>query len=197
MDKIEVTQAIEWARKVASSKPPRYTDASRNAARYILATRTDATPVAWMPGLLENAYAAGAEDVHKAWIEGTASNEPDFGEAAGDYARSIDHPPATDVAALVEAATGDDVDAWFQVGALKEQLRQANETIKAINGHLPAYAAAMKENKELKSAEADLVKVIRAQPYPESDDYIEVRRDERERIISALAPFTKGQNDDG
>ena len=49
MDKIEVTQAIDWARKVASSKPPRYTDASRNAARYILATRTDATPVAWMP----------------------------------------------------------------------------------------------------------------------------------------------------
>jgi len=28
---------------------------------------------------------------------------------------------------------------------------------------------------------------IRAQPYPESDDYIEVRRDERGRIIKALA----------
>ncbi len=47
MDKIEVTQAIEWARMVASSKPPRYTDASRNAARYILShTPQSVEPVA-------------------------------------------------------------------------------------------------------------------------------------------------------
>ena len=72
--------------------------------RDILATRTDATPVAWMD-LLANAYSQGAEDVHKAFIGDTASFEPDFGEAASDYARSIDFPPATDVAALVEAAT--------------------------------------------------------------------------------------------
>ena len=32
----------------------------------------------------------------------------------------------------------------------------------------------------------DVVASIRAQPYPECDDYIEVRRDERERIISAM-----------
>lgn len=33
----DVEAAIEWAKKVSASKPPRYTDASRNAANYILA----------------------------------------------------------------------------------------------------------------------------------------------------------------
>jgi hypothetical protein len=31
------SQAIAWAEKVAKSRPPRYTDASRNAAQVILA----------------------------------------------------------------------------------------------------------------------------------------------------------------
>lgn len=35
------------------------------------------------------------------------------------------------------------------------------------------------------------VDAIRAQPYPECDDYIEVRRDERERIITVLATGDK------
>lgn len=30
-------EVLEWARKVAASRPPRYTDASRNAARCIIA----------------------------------------------------------------------------------------------------------------------------------------------------------------
>jgi predicted aldo/keto reductase-like oxidoreductase len=37
--------------------------------------------------LLNAAYQAGATDVHEAWSEGTNGSEPDFGEAASDYAR--------------------------------------------------------------------------------------------------------------
>lgn len=91
MDKIEVTQAIEWARKVASSKPPRYTDASRNAAQYILATRTDATPVAWM-------YELPEENVRKFYQTRFPIKVPGWTEVP-----LYPHPPATDVAALVEA----------------------------------------------------------------------------------------------
>lgn len=35
---------------------------------------------------LANAYAQGATDVHNSWVDGTNGSEPDFGEAASDYA---------------------------------------------------------------------------------------------------------------
>jgi hypothetical protein len=38
--------------------------------------------------LLRNAYAAGAYDTHSAWVSERGQSEPDFGEAADDYARS-------------------------------------------------------------------------------------------------------------
>lgn len=37
--------------------------------------------------LLQSAYQAGATDVHNSWIKGTNGGEPDFHEAASDYAR--------------------------------------------------------------------------------------------------------------
>lgn len=92
MDKIEVTQAIDWARKVASSKPPRHTDASRNAARYILATRTDATPVALAHISLED---------DGPYIDLQVLNGETL-QPADKPVPLYTHPPATDVAALVE-----------------------------------------------------------------------------------------------
>lgn len=38
--------------------------------------------------LVAAAYEAGATDVHNSWVEGTNSSEPDFYEAASDYARA-------------------------------------------------------------------------------------------------------------
>lgn len=148
MDKIELTQAIEWARKVASSKPPRYTDASRNAARYILATRTDATPVAeprtiyvqwadngnirkWAWSEFDLAEKLKVEttpvsDIPFAWAYHYTQKHPSQtkpgamdikrdrhnGPIAAGWTETplYTHPPATDVAALVEAAKamGDD-----------------------------------------------------------------------------------------
>lgn len=39
---------------------------------------------------LAAAYATGATDVHNSWIAGTNGGEPDFGEAASDYAACVD-----------------------------------------------------------------------------------------------------------
>lgn len=39
---------------------------------------------------LASAYATGATDVHNSWIAGTNGGEPDFGEAASDYAACVD-----------------------------------------------------------------------------------------------------------
>jgi len=43
----DAEQAFEWAQKVAASKPPRYTDASRNAAQFILAIEGIPDPAAF------------------------------------------------------------------------------------------------------------------------------------------------------
>ncbi len=42
-----------------------------------------------MVDLLSAAYDTGATDVHNSWVEGTNDAEPDFGEAANDYARAV------------------------------------------------------------------------------------------------------------
>lgn len=39
---------------------------------------------------LAAAYATGATDVHNSWVAGTNGGEPDFGEAASDYAACVD-----------------------------------------------------------------------------------------------------------
>lgn len=39
---------------------------------------------------LAAAYTTGATDVHNSWIAGTNGGEPDFGEAASDYAACVD-----------------------------------------------------------------------------------------------------------
>ena len=59
--------AVEWARKVSVSRPPRYTDASRNAAAFILNTRPTAAPDVGLVG--EELFAI----------------EPQSGVAAGVY----------------------------------------------------------------------------------------------------------------
>lgn len=47
------------------------------------------------------AYSEGATDVHNAWVNETNGREPDFGEAASDYAASID---AINLPAIIKAA---------------------------------------------------------------------------------------------
>ena len=40
--------------------------------------------------LLADAYSSGATDTHNSWVRGDNGSEPDFGEAASDYASSVD-----------------------------------------------------------------------------------------------------------
>jgi len=47
-------------------------------------------------------------------------------------------------------------DCWLKVGFLEEKLRQANETIDAINSHLPKYQTALAENQRLRESLAEI-----------------------------------------
>lgn len=48
-----------------------------------------AVPDDGLVGALMEAYVAGATDVHNSWVSETNGHEPDFGEAASDYAHSV------------------------------------------------------------------------------------------------------------
>lgn len=151
MDKIEVTNGAvdpdhygpigDAARGIASycDDPQRvhvYT-AAFDAIKDILATRTDATPVAWMYTRKPDAWPAAPDvivEVSKRWADDDEARP--FWTETPLYT----HPPATDVAALVEAA------------------KETNAALERDGD--PAFAHLILANK------------------------------------AALAPFTKGQNDE-
>lgn len=195
MDKIEVTQAIEWARKVASSKPPRYTDASRNAARYILATRTDATPVAEAWAGLE----AAMQDPDYAWgwhcnlampiMDATGITHEQANMAAAHLMQHLWKCDITTHPNYQYEKSGAQSYAEFRIEADKAE----DELIAYPHPPATDVAALVEALREVISATCDylppdgiseqecLGRVIGATDNP--------------KIIAALAPFTKGQND--
>ena len=59
------------------------------AYRAMIAARpADSDMVKRVQDMLVAAYKAGATAVHNSWVEGTNGSEPDFYEAASDYARA-------------------------------------------------------------------------------------------------------------
>lgn len=54
--------------------------------------------------MIAAAYSEGATDVHNAWVNETNGREPDFGEAASDYAASNDILTAIDLPAIIRKA---------------------------------------------------------------------------------------------
>lgn len=141
MDKIEVTQDDKaYAKSIVDAVEGNWTYEDRCLAvrdllaRHRLATRTDATPVAWMY------YADDGQEATQPLKNRLVPNTMGWTELP-----LYTHPPATDVAALVEA----DID-WRVVARLAGEHGIRYRTNKALV-----------------------------------------------QFFAALAPFTKGQNDDG
>jgi len=150
MTETQITQADRdaYAAALEKMKYARSADAVRNgfedkhpivqAFAKHRTTRTDATPVAWMP------IAAETDAELVANIINTFANNI---YTASDFDCQMDYSKEFQAALT-----------WYK----KERAKNAEQVVIAQ------------------------VDAIRAQPYPTDDDYIEVRRDERERIISLL-----------
>lgn len=67
---------------------------------------------------LAAAYSAGATDTHNWWAAGNVEREADFGEAASDYARSIDLT-ALSLRPAPETTASDDVDVLDATAAVQ------------------------------------------------------------------------------
>lgn len=105
------------------------------------------------------AFCAGAEAVHNAWIMGTNSVEADFGEAASDYAASVNLDPRLEAAKTLALNTIQKLEHYQRSLELITKHLKVDPSLKAFTVQQAKFDEA---NKHLREMVPEIIATIRA-----------------------------------
>jgi hypothetical protein len=122
---------------------------------------TAAELVEKLEALVSEAYHDGALAVHNAWVAGHGQSEPDFGEAASDYAKSLEWTSTILTALRAQSGEGralyrsftDWLEAAAQIcGSLAETEYDDSDGFEAATGCEAAIMAVVKQQRAEQAA---------------------------------------------